>query len=82
MQGFFPQGTKNEHSKTDDFETHVQMDSEGFKIPPVPNKLPQSPNSRHDSHNDLESEKRKRPSSSKDYDEAQESKKRKGSYLD
>ncbi|GBN63258.1 Squamous cell carcinoma antigen recognized by T-cells 3 [Araneus ventricosus] len=71
-------GSKNEQSsKTDDSETHVQMDSEGFKIPPVPHKLPATSNSRPDSHNDLESEKRKRPSTTEVYDEEQESKKRK-----
>ncbi|KAF8792047.1 squamous cell carcinoma antigen recognized by T-cells 3-like [Argiope bruennichi] len=76
-------GSKSEQSsKTEESETHVQMDAEGFKIPPVPNKLHLISNSRHDSLIEPESEKRKRPLSSEVSEEAQESKKRKAEKLD
>ncbi|GFQ70924.1 squamous cell carcinoma antigen recognized by T-cells 3 [Trichonephila clavata] len=55
-------GSRNELSfKRDEPKPAVQMDSEGFKIPPVPDKLHHSPNSKQESQSDLESEKRKRP---------------------
>lgn len=55
-------GLRNERSfKMDESKPAVQMDSEGFKIPPVPDKLHHSPNSKQDNQSELETEKRKRP---------------------
>ncbi|GFT14213.1 squamous cell carcinoma antigen recognized by T-cells 3 [Nephila pilipes] len=69
-------GPKNERStKMDESRPAVQMDSEGFKIPPVPDKLHHSPNSKQENQSDSESEKRKRPAL--DEQTSHESKKRK-----